>query len=204
MAFEAPKLFKEDLRGKAEQFLAKENPQREIPVPIELIVEKGFGIDIIPVPGLQSVFDVVAFLSKDMKDIRVDEYVYKNRNNRYKFSLAHELAHRLLHEEFYREAEFTDIESWKDTVATAKPEREYGYMEYHANCFAGLVLVPPKELQEYFRSAMNVAASNGIDTTEISDASKDIVESYIARFFEVSRDVVHKRIEDDGLWLSVT
>ena len=73
MSFQAAYLSKEDLRKQAEQFLAEYNPKRQIPVPIELIVEARFETDIVPIPGLQVGFDVVAFITKDMREIRVDE-----------------------------------------------------------------------------------------------------------------------------------
>jgi len=68
------------------------------------------------VPGLQTGFDVVAFITRDLKEIRVDEYVYLNRIARYRFSLAHELAHRLLHPDLWQQIEFHDIASWKAAI----------------------------------------------------------------------------------------
>jgi hypothetical protein len=43
----------EDLRKKADEFLGTYNPAGMIPVPIEEIVEFEFGINIVPVLGLQ-------------------------------------------------------------------------------------------------------------------------------------------------------
>ena len=37
-----------------------------------------------------------------MTEIRVDQYVYMNRLNRYRFSLVHELAHRILHPDLWK------------------------------------------------------------------------------------------------------
>ncbi|MDD4788923.1 MAG: hypothetical protein PHO07_17265, partial [Pirellulales bacterium] len=94
MAFKAPYIPKDELRRRAGELLQDHNPAGTIPVPIEFIVESAFGMDIVPMPGLEAGFDTVAFLTKDLREIRVDEYVYFNRLNRYRFSLAHELAHR--------------------------------------------------------------------------------------------------------------
>ena len=96
MAFKAPYLPYDTLRPRADAFLRQYHPDRTLPVPIELIVERDFGIEIVPMPGLQYGFDTVAFISRDLTEIRVDEDVFKSRPNRYRFSLAHELAHRLL------------------------------------------------------------------------------------------------------------
>ena len=80
MAFKALFLRYDDLRNRAEEFLAIYNPDRTIPVPIEEIIEFQFGMDIVPMP-------VVAYLSQDLKEIRVDEFVQRNRPSRYRLSL---------------------------------------------------------------------------------------------------------------------
>ena len=116
MSFKAPYLSKDELRQRAEQFLERHNPNRTIPVPIEFIIESDFAMDIVPVPGLQAGFDVVAFITKDMSEIRVDEYVYMNRLNRYRFSLAHELAHRILHPDLWEEVDFDDVQLFVNPV----------------------------------------------------------------------------------------
>lgn len=116
MSFKAPYLSKDKLRQRADKFLADHHPKGTIPVPIEFIIESDFAMDIVPVPGLQSGFDVVAFITNDMSEIRVDEHVYMNRLNRYRFSLAHELAHRVLHADLWSEVEFHDVESWKNAM----------------------------------------------------------------------------------------
>ena len=70
MAFKAPFFRYEDLRRCAEAFLLEHHPGREIPVPIERIVDIQFGIDIVPMPGLGN-FDTVAYLSHNLTEIRV-------------------------------------------------------------------------------------------------------------------------------------
>ena len=200
MVIRAPFLQYDDLRNQASQFLSEHHPDQSIPVPIEEIVEFGFKMDIVPIPGLQEHFDIVAFISKDLTEIRVDEFVMGYRPNRYRFSLAHELAHRVLHKDIFSEVEFTDIAGWKAAMTDSIPEKEYGLLEWHANCFAGLVLVPPAQLRDVFSGAMEMAAENGIDCDSLDDSSRDVIEEHIARKFCVSAAVCHKRVEKDGLW----
>lgn len=138
MELSAPFLQYDALGRKAEAFLQQYHPDRTLPVPIEVIVERDFGMDIVPMPGLQEAFDTVAFITRDLTEIRVDQYVLQWRPNRYRFSLAHELGHRILHADVFRELDFRNIESWKEVVMSI-PEREYGFLEFHANSFAGLV-----------------------------------------------------------------
>jgi hypothetical protein len=199
LAFKAPFLRYDDLRKCAEDFLAKYNPKRTIPVPIEEIIEFQFGMDIVPMPGLGH-FDIVAYLSQDMQEIRVDDFVQRERPNRYRLSLAHELAHKLLHAEVFREFRFTDIESWKSLISDAIPEDQYGYLEFQANSFAGLVLAPAPELRNAFFDYVEPAQEGGVDFDEIGNGAREAAETHIARIFQVSATVIHRRIEYDGLW----
>lgn len=199
MAFKAPYIPKDELRRRAGELLQDHNPAGTIPVPIEFIVESAFGMDIVPMPGLEAGFDTVAFLTKDLREIRVDEYVYFNRLNRYRFSLAHELAHRILHADLWRDFEFHDIASWKAAITQSIPEREYSYVEFHANYFAGLVLVPRENLQRVFEECVAKAEQAGLDIHDEATGAMDHVEGYIGRTFEVLAAVVHRRLEAEGL-----
>ena len=62
MAYRVPFLTRETLRRRAEGFLSKCHASLVLPIPIELIVERELGLDIIPVPGLQSSHDIEAFV----------------------------------------------------------------------------------------------------------------------------------------------
>src|SRR5206468_4273338 len=78
--------------------VAREHPQETISVDIEGIIDVGYGINIIPRHGLMERFQIDAFISRDLTEIVVDKGVYDQRPpNRYRFSLAHEFAHLILH-----------------------------------------------------------------------------------------------------------
>lgn len=70
-----------------------------IPVPIEEIVEFEFSMDVIPIDGLKAELGIDAFLTNDLEWIYVDQYVLLHAPTRYRFSLAHEVAHFWLHDE---------------------------------------------------------------------------------------------------------
>ena len=199
MVFKAPFFRYEDLRRHAEDFLSKHHPSRSIPVPIEEIVDIILEIDIVPMPGLSN-FDTVAYISPDLTEIRVDEFVYNNRPNRYRFSLAHEIGHRELHADIFRQFEFSDVASWKCFMTDAIPLEQYRYMEFHANSFAGLILVPAAEIRTKFFDFVEPAQTGGIDFDEPGTGAREYVEEQIAEIFEVSAEVIHKRIEFDDLW----
>ena len=200
MGFKAPFLSKEDLARKAEQFLTDHHPSRTVPVPIEQIVEAKFNLDIVPVPGLQDSFDVVAYITKDRTEIRVDQYVLEHRENRYRFSLAHELGHVVLHPELFEFLNFGDIAAWKQAMRESIPEKEYRYLEWHANEFAGAVLVPSAELITAFGKWRQKVAELGLVLEEQADGVRDTIEEYVAKEFMVSPAVIHRRLESLKLW----
>ncbi len=78
-------------------FLQAHDPDGTLPVPIELIVER-MGIDIVPVPGLKRGYDLEGFTSCDRQAIYVDEQEPFNYETRYRFTLAHEVGHVILHD----------------------------------------------------------------------------------------------------------
>jgi len=70
-----------------------------------------------------------------------------------------------------------------------------------ANSFAGLVLVPAAELRREFAAAVKTARRAGLrDATLWSEAGKEHVARWLAAKFEVSEQVIERRLEKDGLW----
>ena len=55
---------------------------------------------------IEEKYHQLAMLSGDTKTIRVEELYYKNEryNNRYRFSIAHELGHWYLHANYFKKA----------------------------------------------------------------------------------------------------
>ena len=204
MEIKAPYLPYEVLRQRAEEFLLKHHPSREIPVPIEEIVEFQFKMDIVPEPGLHANFDIDAYITRDLTEIRVDDFVYQERPGRYRFSLAHELGHRVLHKEVFSKLAFETIDGWKDVISEAIPAKQYSFLESQANSFAGLVLVPPDKLEEQFNASRRKVEGQGFSFQANSDVLQDLIPEYLADFFEVSGAVVDRRLNYDQLWERAT
>ena len=123
-----PVLSYADLGRRAGDFLRTHHPAMTLPVPIEEIIEFRFGMDIIPIPGLHAAFEVDGFISSDLKGITVDEFVYQQRPTRYCFTLAHELAHAVLHRRIYTAHKFTRVEEWK-RFQREMDEQDRGWLE---------------------------------------------------------------------------
>jgi len=172
-----------------------------VPVPIEWIIEQRFGMDIVPMPGLKRAFEIDAYITSDLAEIRVDLDVYSSFETRYRFSLAHELAHKLLHAEVFSQLRFEGLEEWKK-AREGISEREYRFIEWHANAFAGLVLVPPDALAKQFEAAKRRLTQIGLSIEEATPAAWDTLQSWVGDAFNVSGAVIDRRGRDDGLWVS--
>ena len=183
----------------ANEFLLKYDPAGNIPVPIEEIIDLKFEIDIVPTPGLHRGFDIDAFITSDLSCIYVDEFVYESRPGRYRFSLAHEMAHLILHRSVYEQLEFMTIQEWKDVI-TDLPPKEYLRLEWQANNFAGLLLVPRDALAQRFERASGNLYKVGLTLETASDAAQQMIHGALAQEFVVSPQVIEIRAEKDGLW----
>ena len=195
-----PVLSYEQIRKSANSFLEQFNPKATIPVPIEEIVEFRFGINIIPIPGLQRLTDVDGFISSDFKSISVDQFIMEQRESRYRYTLAHELGHVWLHRGVFANSNFDTIESWKN-FQVAFGEEEYGWLEYQGYSFGGLVLVPMEPLAEKLAHFEKLIQREGLDPK--TEAAQLILVRRLADEFNVSCGVIEKRLVKDGLRASL-
>lgn len=184
----------EQIRAQADNFLARYNPSKKIPVPIEEIVEFSLGLNIIPLPDLQKTFDIVGFISSDFKSINVDKFVLENRERRYRFSLAHEVGHFWLHKDCLSTFTFNSIEEWKRFEFSIDDESN-AWLEFQANSFGGLVLVPKEHLASCKKSLEEQIRKAGMDST--TDAAQLIVAERLAVEFNVSKEVIDRRLQKD-------
>ena len=188
----------EDLRNKADAFLRTYNPSGAIPIPIEEIVEFDFNIDIIPVLALQREFEVEGFTSSDLKNIYVDEYVYTDYLNRYRFTLAHEIGHIVLHRNLYRENRFSSIAEWKEFINSIT-EEEHGWLEYQGYAFAGLILVPRENLIKHTNEWVKRIKGKGVSIKQNWDFAWELITAHLGKAFQVSSSVIEKRLDKDDI-----
>ncbi len=197
--FEVPYRPYEDLRGVAAVFVAEHHPVGSIPVPIEEIIEFQFGLDIIPIEGMLHSSDVYAFVSRDMTSISVDAYTQSHAPPSYRFSLAHELSHILIHADVIGQYEFESLAEWK-AVVTGVDEKVYAEFEWQARALAGLILAPQKALAIEFGKAAAKIRAAGMSLERAKESGRFIVEENLARQFDVPRFVITDRANRDGLW----
>jgi len=199
MNYKAPFLRYDRIRPVAEEFLVKYHPKMTVPLPIEEIIEFDLKIDIVPFPNLQKDYSVEGWLSNDMKTIYVDEGVMDKFENRYRFTLAHELGHRILHEDFYSQTSFNNVAEWI-SVQDSIDSDQYSWFETQAYDFAGLILVPPSFLLQEYAQAIAMLESQSY---QFKKANFEMINGYIskviAKVFAVSEDIALRRIRKDDL-----
>lgn len=187
----------------------KQNHVISIPVNIEYVIESNYRMDIVPLPSLKMAFDVDGFSTSDFNAICVDQFVYEQRYHRFRFTLAHELGHKVLHQEYLSKLKFSSIAEWKNVVDQLDPS-DHSKMEYQAYMFAGLVLVPAEFLRVEFKEQLRLLESQIEQARSIGLSRDDYVHTVLYEIanglspkFEVSRDVLSKRIKFESLEKSI-
>lgn len=192
----------DDLRNIADDFLDKHWPDRDIPVDIEHIIDVKIGLDIVPIPDHldgSSSFDAEGLLSSDRDSIWVDETIYSNYLNRYRFTLAHEISHWILHEDIYQHADFSDINEWRNFIQ-ALSEEDRSWYEWQGYSLGGLLLVQEDPLEREIESCKKKLSDNGFDIDLTVQAGRDHLATIVGSSFDVSADVILRRGDYDDFW----
>jgi uncharacterized protein DUF955 len=182
----------------AEKFLSEYWPEKTVPVPIEPIVEHRLGVEIEIARGLFKDTGISGFLTNDMRTIYVDEFMWENFESRYRFTLAHEVAHLRLHARFYKRAR---VRSKSELVAfrQALLASDVARLEIQAMNFAGAVLMPRRPLAQEVakckREASEIVSAGMISSSKFWKS----VASRIAKTFNVSTEAAQKRLDLAGL-----
>lgn len=190
---------KEDLWEQVEAFRARHRPADSLPVDVELLAELA-GYEILPKKDIN---DFDAFLSLNLSTIIVNGRLYDNPryDRRVRFSIAHELGHAVLHSDFIRKQR---IESVEDYVAFLRSmsDEEYNDFEWQANEFGGRLLVPRTYLATELHELTKKAIEGGLSYlfSDNPDLLRSRMSVPLARTFEVSEEVVERRLEREGLW----
>lgn len=204
MLFQPIEKSTEQINSDAEVFLNNYHPSLSIPIPIEEIIEFQLTINIIPIPGLKAAsklvnLDIDAFISSNFKSITVDKYIQESVSTRYRFSLAHEIGHMILHGYLYSQLKFHDLTEWINTLNEVQGEKRL-IVENQANEFAGLVLVPRKILKKEFEESIKeVEGRSSLSFKKTNYVTDYAISGILTRKFGVSEHVIRIRLKRDGL-----
>ncbi len=191
----------DELRTVADVFLSKHHPTGTLPVPVEEIIEFQLGLDIIPMEGLRKFFHINGYVSKKLNAISVDEYIQETRPDHYRYVLAHELAHVIMHKFVVGQFEFETINEWKAVIQCVNPNDRSVY-DGQAHELGSLILVPTAALSREFEKSKKAAAAHDLSLANVLSTEKGrlILESNLARQFDVPRLVMTDRTNRDQLW----
>jgi len=193
-----PTLAYAQIAAAAATCLAQTNRVGTIPVPIEDIIDVGFGIALVPTANLEARFAAVAFITHDLKEIRVDDFVFRKQPYRLRFSLAHELGHLLLHQGVYQQMAFTTPDEWKKAMSDLG-SANYNRLEDQADSFAGLLLCPPVLFRAEFAKITQTLAGAGMTFKAMSEESQNYAVKGLARIFDVAAGTIWYRLRDEHL-----
>jgi Zn-dependent peptidase ImmA (M78 family) len=196
-----PRLTWAQVREETEEFRAAHViPSGLLPVPIIEIVEFKLKLTPIPVVHLLEEIDIDGFLTKDLKSICIDQDVYENRRkeNRLRFTFAHEVGHLVLHSREIRLCRFRTSTDWMRFREDFE-EEDLFWFEQQAYEFAGRLLVPPGPLSEEIRNLgpkiREFKRLGGNDEERIVQA----ISRSVCKKFAVSSDVIARRIKSEKL-----
>lgn len=194
----------QEIREKADAIRKKYWSGKNLPVNVEHIIEFDLKLDIQPVLGLFSKFNINAWLKLDCTGIIVDADQYERFPNHLRFYLAHELGHFFLpkHRSFFDRFKFNSLQEWIEFVSNI-PEKEYTSFEFQANEFGGRLVVPLPELKIRMAEACKKLKAESSLLQYLSEYP-DFVLSHLSPFlckpFAVSENVIEARVKREKLW----
>jgi len=187
-----------DIGEKVDAFFAQYYPSREIPIPIEEIIELKLQLHIYPFPRLYIDHRQNGFLSADRTTINVDQVQYDQYIDKFRYTLAHELGHFILHESCYKNQSFSspiDYVSWLISV-----DREaIGWFETHADWFAEQILVPTEPLEAICREVIAKHKKTFSALKVVPDTIWSYISNEISGYFDVNPPVVECRLRRSAL-----
>lgn len=175
-AFYVPYRSEQEINIFVNSFLNEWQFLRDIPIDVEYIAER-VGFHIVPIISSIKSFKGCLFLKTMELGIKFS-FFEDNRENIYRFTIAHELAHYVLHRDIYSQFSGTSIEEWTDFYL--KNSQLIDRAERQADIFAGFLLMPLSELMEDLED-LNKKYERYED-----DIRKDRLELEISRKYKVS------------------
>jgi len=197
MTIKAPYLTYRDVGRYVENFLNKFHQSLELPIPIEWIIESDLKLNIIPVNNLYRAFNQSGFLSHDRMKIFIDEYQYDNFIEKYRFTLAHEVGHFVMHESLYEGISFSTEQEYLDFFQSI-PRKELYWLEKQCDWFAGQLLVPSSRLEKHCIDLLESKRSLFSESKYLSYEFWPYASNKLAPFFEVSPLVIEICIENEN------
>jgi len=195
-AHDVPEYKLQDIERIAHDFLAKYWDPSERWVDIETIIERDMGllIDYSAIDSFHAIGGVARRTSDDRLVILVSEELADRDPNRYRFTLAQELSHLLLHREIL-DAIRTPGQAL-DFHNSLTPE-QYRHLESDANRCAGAILMPQRQFKDAAHDAYELWFARITATVGKLDPDfflKRVIDE-LAKLYQVSAQAARIRLQ---------
>ncbi len=147
------------------------------------------GYDIIPVPGLNRYAE--AYIPRKPWILFVDEDQQLSHPLRYRFTIAEELAHCLIHHKIFKGKSFTEHLDVYNSIS----DDDYQDLERNAKYLAAALLMPKQIFIERFNFHKDRNASKTKNPIEVAT----LVVAALKSEFEVSKEAIGVRCKHIGL-----
>lgn len=156
------------------------------PIDVLYIVDVVLGFDVIPISSLFTDIRMDAAILPGQKEIYIDrdlmeEWEAKDSwiEKRLRFSVAHELGHYFMHQDFLAEVNLADLSQFKQWILKHGQNRR---VEFQADEFAGHFLVPPSILLKEYDQIQRRMATADLRWHEIEGMRTHIARCIAFRF----------------------
>jgi len=176
---------------------------REIPLDVEEIAEFDLDIEIRTTIGILEECGVPAQIGPgdERPIISVDAEQWRLQTPFYRYSVAHEIGHYVLHKEWLESVwQLVDsIEVWKQVIAS-RSEDDYAWLEAQADEFASYLLAPEKVFDPFLEAQLTRIADI-VGTLQADDIIPYLANS-VGGHFGMSNTAAQARIRKSGRWKS--
>lgn len=192
----------DDIRSYADNFRQRCLQTDEIPVDIELIIERYLKIQYVFLDDLERDCNMVGFISRDFKYLYIDKDLFEDIRylHRVRFTLAHEAGHHELHRGIFSQLEIKNFGEWKK-FRKAINNLVQSKFEWQASEFAGRLLVPKMRLVDAVKNRRTQIAklqeSMGTTNTQFLAA---LIAQLINDKFQVSTESMIIRIIRENIF----
>jgi hypothetical protein len=190
---------------RAEEFRKEHSELGTLPIDVLTVIEIRLKLDIIPFDRLLKKYSVDAAVVPDFSGIYVDKESYlcletgrpRWLYNRFRFSLAHELGHIVLHRDLAADLRFSSLEDWWRW--SRKYEATRFSLEQEANEFAGRLLVPADHLKSDFDEFVDAVKSR-YPSWWTNANLRTAFTRRLSENYAVHADVIAIRLDREEIW----
>jgi len=181
-----------EVRRIAAELLYKFGRKEDVPVDVDEMAEFDVDIRVETRKGLHADRGIEGAITQDLTTILIDDGLF-TKNIRWRVTIAHEMAHAVLHADFIRALASDDDEAWK-SANLGISGADNDVLEAEAQIFADALLVPDASLTRLHAEVIEKLKRSGREVHEVSSASKEHLAGDIARQLEVPTRMVERRL----------